>query len=159
MWLSWRDVTRGQPDNFSRLGMTLRSICMGSRWFSCRRHHQTQGCWYNPPLTALRSGISPKRIFASCGGPSYRVCYGIKIILLCINVFLALRHFCSSGRGSFLVFSAPWYAGGLPRHRVQVWALADVRGTYCGGSEVASPLGEGFRSLRAIHVHANPKPP
>ena len=114
MWLSWRDVTRGQPDNFSRLGMTLRSICMGSRWFSCRRHHQTQGCWYNPPLTALRSGISPKRIFASCVGPSYRVCYGIKIILLCINVFLALRHFCSSGRGSFLVFSAPWYAGACP---------------------------------------------
>ena len=28
--------------------------------------------------------------------------------------FLVLRHFCSSGRGSFVVLSVPWHAGSPP---------------------------------------------
>ena len=41
----------------------------------------------------------------------------------------------SSGRGSFLVLSAPWHAGSPPGPRTQVWALAEVRGTCSGGSK------------------------
>ena len=43
--------------------------------------------------------------------------------------------FFSSGRGSFLVLSAPWHAGSPPRPRAQVWALAEVRSTCSGGSK------------------------
>ena len=71
MWLSWRNVTSGLPDDFTNLGMTSWSICLGSTWFSCRRHM----IWHrkviiNPP-SAVRSGISPKLIFASCVGYFY----------------------------------------------------------------------------------------
>ena len=38
----------------------------------------------------------------------------------------------SSGRGSFLMVSAPWHAGSPSGPRNQVWALAKVRGTCCG---------------------------
>ena len=37
------------------------------------------------PLTAVRSGISRKLIFASCVGYFYRVYYGFKVILLLYN--------------------------------------------------------------------------
>ena len=56
-------------------------------------------------------------------------------------VFLALRHFFSSGRGSCLVLSAPWHAGSPPGHWVQAWALAVVRGTCSGGSKWHVPSG------------------
>ena len=59
------------------------------------------------------------------------------------SVFLAHRHFFSSGRGSFLVLSALWHAGSPPGPRVQVWALAEVRGTCSGSSKwhAGSPPG------------------
>ena len=56
-------------------------------------------------------------------------------------VLLAHRHFFSSGRGSFLVLSAPWHAGGPPGPRAQVWALAEVRSTWPGGSKWQVPSG------------------
>ena len=63
-------------------------------------------------------------------------------ILLCINVFFwHFGIFFSSGRGSFLVLSAPWHAGSPPGPRAQVWALAEVRGTCSGGSEWQVPSG------------------
>ena len=43
--------------------------------------------------------------------------------------------FFSSGRGSFLVLSAPWHVGSPPGPRTQVLALAEVRGTCSGGSK------------------------
>ena len=59
----------------------------------------------------------------------------------------------SSGRGSFLVLSAPWHAGsphaslGLGRGRWHVlW-----------GFKVARPLGERFRARRAIQAPVNPR--
>ena len=56
-------------------------------------------------------------------------------------VFSALRHFFSSGRGSFLVLSDPWHAGSPPGPLAQVWALAEVRGTCSGGSKWQVPTG------------------
>ena len=54
----------------------------------------------------------------------------------CINVFFSpFGTFFSSGRGSFLVPSAPWHTGSPPGPRTQVWALAEVRGTCSGGSK------------------------
>ena len=54
----------------------------------------------------------------------------------CIHVFFwPFGIFFSSGRGSFLVLSAPWHAGSQPGPRTQVWALAEVRGTCSGGSK------------------------
>ena len=50
-------------------------------------------------------------------------------------VFWTFGFLFSSGRGSFLVLSAPWHAGSPPGPRTQVWALAEVRGTCCGGSK------------------------
>ena len=41
----------------------------------------------------------------------------------------------ASGRGSFLVLSAPWHARSPPGPLTQVWALAEVRGTWSGGSK------------------------
>ena len=49
--------------------------------------------------------------------------------------------FCSSGRRSFLVLSAPWHAGSPPGPRAQVWALAEVRGTCSGGPKWQVPSG------------------
>ena len=61
---------------------------------------------------------------------------GILYIYIYINVFFwPFSIFFSSGRGSFLVLSAPWNAGSPPGPRTQVWALAEVRGTSSGGSK------------------------
>ena len=49
--------------------------------------------------------------------------------------FLALRHFFSSGRGSFLVLSAPWQAGSPPSHNGSSLALVEVYDTCSGGSK------------------------
>ena len=79
--------------------------------------------------------------------------------LRCINVFFwSIGTSFSSGRGSFLVFSAPWHAGSPPGPRAQVWALVDVRGTCSGGSTWQVPSGrdsehvEPFRPMQT-HVH------
>ena len=62
------------------------------------------------------------------------------LYFVCINVFFwPFGIFFSSGRGSFLVLSAPWHAGSPPGPRAQVWALAEVRGTCSGGSSGESP--------------------
>ena len=49
--------------------------------------------------------------------------------------FIPFGIFFSSGRGSFLVLSAPSHAGSPPGPLTQVWALAEVRGTCPGGSK------------------------
>ena len=75
-------------------------------------------------------------------------------------VFRHFGFFFSSGRGSFLVFSAPWHAGSPREHWVQVWALAKVRGTRSGGSKsrkLVNSHGIDFRPVRANQAHANPK--
>ena len=57
-------------------------------------------------------------------------------LYICINVFFTtFGIFFSSGRGSFLVFSAPWHSGSPLGPNTQVWALAEVRGTCSGGSK------------------------
>ena len=59
-----------------------------------------------------------------------------------INVFFwSIGIYFSSGRGSFLVLSAPWHAGSPPGYRAQVWALAEVRGICSGGSKWQVPTG------------------
>ena len=64
-----------------------------------------------------------------------KVVFLTKYIYISINVFFwPIGIFFSSGRGSFLVLSAPWHAGSPPGPRTQVWALAEVRGTCSGGS-------------------------
>ena len=55
--------------------------------------------------------------------------------------FGALAFFSLSGRGSFVVLSAPWHAGSPPGPRAQVWTLAEVRGTCSGGSKWQVPSG------------------
>ena len=63
-------------------------------------------------------------------------------ILLCINVFFwPIVIFFSSGRGSFLLLSAPWHAGSPPGPRAQVWALVEVRSTCSVGSMWQVPSG------------------
>ena len=61
----------------------------------------------------------------------------ITIINMYKCVFWHFGIFFSSGRGSFLVLSAPWHAGSPPGPRTEVWALAEVRGTCSGGSKSA----------------------
>ena len=83
------------------------------------------------------------------------------LVLLCINVcFLALKHFFFSGRGTFLVLSAPWHAGSPPGPRAQVWAVAEVRGTCSGGSKPHVPTGghsEHVRPCRPLPTHVQVK--
>ena len=63
--------------------------------------------------------------------------------------FWHFSDYFSSGRGSFLVHSAPWHAESPPELRAQV--LSPGRGPWyvLWGLKVASPLGEGFRARRA----------
>ena len=85
------------------------------------------------------------------------------LVLLCVNVFL--RHvgfFFFSSRGSFLVLSARGHAGSPPEHHgtsvttLQVWALAEVRGTWSGGSKSQVTTGghsEHVRPSRPLQTH------
>ena len=72
-------------------------------------------------------------------------------------VFFARRYFFSSGRGSFLVLSAPGQEGSLPEHRGA--SVGPGRGPRHAlwGLKVASNHGEAFRARRAIQAHANPR--
>ena len=78
-------------------------------------------------------------------------------------VFLARRHFCSPGRGSFLVLSASWHAGRPPGPhepaRTQHASLDPGRGLWLvlWGFKVPRPLGEAFRARRTTQVPANPR--
>ena len=78
-----------------------------------------------------------------------------------INVFFwPIGIFFSSGRGSFLVLSAPWHAGSPPGPRTQVWALAEVRGTCSGGSKSQVPSGrhsEHVEPSRPLKTHVQVK--
>ena len=76
--------------------------------------------------------------------------------LLCIIFFFLYRHFFSSGRGSFLVLSAPGNAGSPPEHHGP--SVGPARGPWhvLSGFKVASNHGEAFRTRRAIQTHANP---
>ena len=66
-------------------------------------------------------------------------------------VFFTLRHFFLFRPRSFLVLSAPWHAGSRPdtkydtktnaQWKMQVWALAEVRGTCSWGSKWQVPTG------------------
>ena len=58
---------------------------------------------------------------------NYRYTY----VHLC--VFSPFGIFFLSGRGSFLVLSAPWHTGSPPGPHTQVWAPAEVRGPCSGG--------------------------
>ena len=82
-----------------------------------------------------------------------------RYILLCINVFLwHIGIFFSSGRGSFLVLSAPWHAGSPREHQGASVGPGRHPWHVLWGFKVASPHGEAFRARRAIqatenHVH------
>ena len=78
-----------------------------------------------------------------------------------VNVFFRpFGIFFSSGRGSFLVLSAPWHAGSPPGPRTQVWALAEVRATCSGGSKSQVRLGrdsEHVEPSRLLQTHVQGK--
>ena len=66
----------------------------------------------------------------------------------------------SSGRGSFLVLSAPWHAGSPPGHWVLVWALAEVHGTCSGDSKWQVPSGRDSEHVgpsRPLRTHVQVK--
>ena len=63
--------------------------------------------------------------------------------------------FCSSGRGCFLVLSAPWHAGSPPEHQGASVGPGRRPWHVLWGFEVARPHGEAFRARRAIHAPAN----
>ena len=73
-------------------------------------------------------------------------------------LFWPLGVFFFSGRGSFLVLSAPWHAGSPPGPRTQVWALVEVRGTCSGGSKWQVRSGrdsEHVEPSRPMQTHVN----
>ena len=80
------------------------------------------------------------------------------LLRVCVNVFFwHIGIFFSSGRGSFLVLSAPWRAGSPPEHQgasvgpgLRPWHVL-------WGLKVASPHWEAFRARRAIRAPANPR--
>ena len=85
---------------------------------------------------------------------------GRQYVSLCISginkcVFCAHRLFFCSGRGSFLVLSAPGRAGSPPKHHGA--SVGPDRGPWhvLWEFKVASSNGEAFRARRAIQVHAN----
>ena len=74
--------------------------------------------------------------------------------------FWSFGIFFSSGRGSFLVLSAPWHAGSSPGLRTQVWALDEVRGTCSGGSKSHVCSGRDSENLepsRPVKLHVQIK--
>ena len=79
------------------------------------------------------------------------------LVLPCINAFFAVRHFFSSGRGPFLVLSAPWHAGSPPEHHGASVGPGRRPWHVLWGFKLASPLEKGFRAPRAIQAHANPR--
>ena len=75
--------------------------------------------------------------------------------MTCINVFFGIDIFFSSGRGSFLVLSAPWHAGSPPEHKGANVGPGRRPWHVLWGFKVASPHGEAFRARRAIQDLAN----
>ena len=66
--------------------------------------------------------------------------------------------FFSSGRGSFLVISAPWHTGSPPGPITHVWALVEVRETWSGGSKWQVRSGkdsEHVEPSRPLQTHVN----
>ena len=117
------------------------------------RRHKSRG------YPRSRTGLQCRQFIVLEGArrPLIKVYIGVyNYIRVCIYVFfLALRHFFSSGRGSFFVLSAPWHAGVLPEsHGASVGS--GQRPCTCPGVKVASPHGEAFRARRAIQAPANP---
>ena len=79
-------------------------------------------------------------------------------VLLCINVFFwHIGILFSSGRGSFLVLSAPWHTGSPPEHHGASVYPGRRQWHVLWGFKVASPHGEAFRARRAIQAPANPR--
>ena len=79
-----------------------------------------------------------------------------RVWLLIINVFFwHFDIFFSSGRGSFLVHSAPWNAGSRPEHHGARVGLGRRPWHVLWGVKVASPHGEAFQARRAIQAPAN----
>ena len=79
-------------------------------------------------------------IFHPCGMPAWVTPRGTslspkgRLVLLCMkSAFLDIGLLCSSARGSFLLLSVEGDPGGPRKDWVQVWALAEDRGTYSGG--------------------------
>ena len=65
-----------------------------------------------------------------------------------------------TGRGSFLVLSAPWHTGSPPGPHTHVWALAEVRGTCSGGLKWHVRSGrhsEHVEPSRCMQIHAQVK--
>ena len=85
---------------------------------------------------------------------------GILYVLCAKRTFSHIPIFCSSTRG---FFSCPRLRGTQEAHvntAVQIWALAEVRGTCSGGSKsrkLASNHGIRFRPPRANHAYGNHK--
>ena len=112
---------------------------------------------------ATRSTTGWRLIIFPCGMPACVTPRGTShspkgsLVLPCINVFFwTIGISFSSGRGSFLVLSAPWHAGSPPGPRAQVWALVEVRGTCSGGSKRQIPSGrdsEDVEPSRSMKTH------
>ena len=116
--------------------------------------HVGSGAWdrlCSPFATCDTAGIS------SLPHPEGENC----ITSLCTKwTFLAQRHFFSSVYGSFLLFAVAGHAGGPREHWVQVWALAEVRGTCSWGSKSRKLVhnhGIAFLPAKANQDDANPK--
>ena len=76
---------------------------------------------------------------------------------MCRRVFCNIGICFSSGRGSFLVLSAPAHAGSPPEHHGACEGPGLGPLHVLGGSNVTSNHWEAFRARRAIQAHANPR--
>ena len=89
-------------------------------------------------------------------------CFATSRILLCIYfVYIFLHvHFFLSGRGSFLLLSAPGHAGSPPEHHGVSVGLGRGPWHVLWGfkvTKIGKNHGEAFRARRVIQAHANPR--
>ena len=97
-----------------------------------------------PASNALRFEVHPRCFYGRIiqrENTSSNTKWPIHILTVYKRVFLAHRHFLSSGPASFLVLSAPWHAGSPPGHHGASLALGEVRGTCSGRSKCQVPTG------------------
>ena len=110
--------------------------------------------WSDTWYVRDRVGLRKER----CQRDLCKATFFVVFILLCRNVlFIHIGIFLSSGRGSFLVPSAPGHAGSPPEHHGA--SVDPGRGPWHvrWGFKAASNHLEALRARRAIQAHANPR--
>ena len=86
--------------------------------------------------------------------------FGRRYITMHKCVFLAHRHFFSSGAGLFSCFRLRGTQRACRNTTAQVWALPDVRGTCSGGSKSQVPTGRNSEHVgpyRLLQTHVRVK--